>query len=430
MEVRLRAAEILYELERREAYLNILLRNKLPSYNLSLKEKHFITELVYGVTRWKETLDFLWKRFVKRDRLSLFGRILLRLVVYHVYFLKDTIIPIAVNEIVEIGKKKVPKEAGLINAVSRKIAMEKSNIDLNSMPEDIKYGIPKFILDEWYDYLGRTEAIKVSSWFSKPHNVVFRVNTLKTSKEELKYKLKERNIKVKDGYLIDQSLIVEEGLNWENLDLFKDGFFVIQSEASMLPSIILNPLPGERVADLCSAPGLKSTHLGELMKNKGKILSVDINKSRVNLINENARRLGISIIETMIEDVLNLPSSLDGVFDKVLLDAPCSGLGVIGHKPELKWRLTKEKIYELSNLQIRMLERAGRLLKKGGRLLYSTCTITWHENENVVLSFLQRNPEYRLVNFEFKKEFFPGIFRVLPYKYKTDGFFISLISRE
>lgn len=430
MEVRLRAAEILYELEKREAYLNILLRNRLPSYNLSLKEKHFLTELVYGVTRWKNTLDFLWNRFVKRDRLSLFSKVLLRLVVYHVYFLKDTIIPIAINEIVEIAKRKVPKEAKLINAVSRKIVNEKTNIDLHSLPIEIRYGIPNFILDEWYDYLGKAEAIKIASWFSRGHNLSIRVNTLKINKEDLKEKLRERNIKFQDGNLVDQALIIEEGIDWENLDLFKDGFFVIQSEASMLPSLILNPLPGEKVVDLCSAPGLKSTHLAELMKNKGKILSIDINKTRLKLVSENAKKMGISIIETLAEDVLSLPSSLDGIFDKVLLDAPCSGLGVISHKPEIKWRLSKDKIYELSKLQKEMLEKAVKLLKPRGRLLYSTCTLTWHENENVVLSFLQNHPEYKLMNFEFKKEVFPGIFRVLPYKYKTDGFFVCLIGRD
>lgn len=430
MEVRLRAAEILYELEKREAYLNILLRNRLPSYDLSLKEKHFITELVYGVTRWKNTLDFLWKRFIKKDKLSLFSKVLLRLTVYHVYFLKDTIIPIAINEIVEIAKKKVPKEAGLINAVSRKVVNEKANIDLNLLPIELRYGVPDFIFEEWSDYLGKAEAIKTASWLNRSHSLSIRVNTLKISKEKLKEQLKERNIRFQEGNLVDQALIIEEGMDWENLGLFKNGFFVIQSEASMLPSLILNPLPGEKVIDLCSAPGLKSTHLAELMKNKGKILSVDINKKRLNLVSKNAKRLGVSIIETMAEDVLNLPSSLDGTFDKVLLDAPCSGLGVISHKPEIKWRLSKDKIYELSKLQLKMLERAGRLLKQHGKLVYSTCTLTWHENENVVLSFLQIHPEYRFINFKFKDEIFPGIFRVLPYRYKTDGFFISLIGRD
>ena len=430
MEVRLRAAEILYDLERREAYLNILLRNRLPSYDLSLKEKHFITELVYGVTRWKITLDYIWSRFVRRDNLSLFSKVLLRLVVYHVYFLKDTILPVAVNEIVEIAKKKVPKEAKLINAVSRNIIREKNNLNLNSIPLHIRYGVPDFILEEWFDYIGRGEAVKALSWLNRSHNVSIRVNTLKISKKDLKEKLLERRIKFKDGNLVDQALIIEDGFDFERSDLFNEGYFVIQSEASMLPALILNPKPGNRVIDLCSAPGLKSTHLAELMKNQGKIISVDINKNRLRLVEENAKRLGISIIETFSQDVLNLPSSLDRSFDRVLLDAPCSGLGVISHKPEIKWRLKRDDIYNLSEMQVKMLERAGKLLKREGRMVYSTCTITWHENESVLLQFLQRNPEFKLVNFKYKGELFPGIMKVLPHKYNTDGFFIALIGYE
>ncbi|HOJ92205.1 MAG TPA: 16S rRNA (cytosine(967)-C(5))-methyltransferase RsmB [Dictyoglomaceae bacterium] len=430
MEVRFKAAEILYELEKREAYVNILLKTKLPSYNLSLKEKYFITELVYGVTRWKSTLDYIWKRFVKKDRLSLYAKILLRLVVYHTYFLKDTILPIVVDEVVEIAKIKAPKEKSVINAVSRNIIREKEYLDLVSMPWDIKYAMPNFILEEWEDYLGMAEAIKIASWSNRPYEISIRINTLKTNKEILKTELEKRGISAKDGYLTENSLILKNGVEWEKLDLFKGGFFVIQSEASMLPPLILDPKPGERVIDLCAAPGLKSTHIAEVMENKGKVVSVDINKNRSKLIEENSERLGISIIETLNMDALDLPNSFDSAFDKVLLDAPCTGFGVIRHKPEIKWRRNKEDIYELSELQLRLLEKAGKMVKKGGRILYSTCTLTWSENEGVVLKFLQNHPEFRLQKFHFKDEKYPGIFKVLPYKYKTDGFFISLLARE
>jgi len=285
-------------------------------------------------------------------------------------------------------------------------------------------------LEEWFDYIGRGEAVKALSWLNRSHNVSIRVNTLKISKKDLKEKLLERRIKFKDGNLVDQALIIEDGFDFERSDLFNEGYFVIQSEASMLPALILNPKPGNRVIDLCSAPGLKSTHLAELMKNQGKIISVDINKNRLRLVEENAKRLGISIIETFSQDVLNLPSSLDRSFDRVLLDAPCSGLGVISHKPEIKWRLKRDDIYNLSEMQVKMLERAGKLLKREGRMVYSTCTITWHENESVLLQFLQRNPEFKLVNFKYKGELFPGIMKVLPHKYNTDGFFIALIGYE
>ncbi|MEN2984793.1 MAG: 16S rRNA (cytosine(967)-C(5))-methyltransferase RsmB [Dictyoglomaceae bacterium] len=429
MEVRLRAGEILYKIEKREGYANLILRNSLPSLNLSLKEKKFITELVYGILRWQLTLDEIWKNYVKSpDSLTLWAKILLRMAVYHVYFIKNTRIPVAMNEIVEIAKIKAKKEKNLINAVLRRISSEKINID--NFPYYVKYSHPLWILEELEDYLGKDFAIKIAEWNNTPSFTTIRINPLKTNKEELKELFKKENIEVKDGHLVPQALIIEEGIPFENFHLFQEGFFTIQSEASMLTSIILEPKPNEKIADLCSAPGTKSTHLGELMKNEGEILSVDINKSRLALVEKNAKRLGINIIKTLNSDVLNLPDELNGTFDKVLLDVPCTGLGVLKHKPEIKWRRKKEDIYNLSRLQYSMLERAGKLLKKGGEILYSTCTLTWQENEWVVLSFLQKNPSFRFKPFTFNNKKFPGILRIIPFIYNTDGFFISLLKNE
>ncbi|MCX7846107.1 MAG: 16S rRNA (cytosine(967)-C(5))-methyltransferase RsmB [Dictyoglomaceae bacterium] len=429
MEVRLRAGEILYEIEKREGYANLILRSSLPSLNLSLKEKKFITELVYGILRWQLTLDEIWKGYVKYpDHLTLWAKILLRMAVYHVYFIKNTNIPMAMNEIVEISKIKSKKEKNLINAVVRKISSEK--ISIESFPLHIKFSHPSWILEELEDYLGEDYAIKIAEWNNSPSFVSIRINTLKTTKEEIKELFKKDNIEVKDGFLVPQGLIIEEGMSFENYHLFKKGFFTIQSEASILTSIILDPKPNEKVADLCSAPGTKSTHLAELMENKGEIFSVDINKSRLNLVEKNAKRLGINIIKTLNYDVLNLPEELNGTFDKVLLDVPCTGLGVLKHKPEIKWRREREDIYKLSKLQYSMLERAGKLLKKGGEILYCTCTLTWQENEGVVLSFLQKYPSFYFKPFTFNNKKFPGILRIIPFIYNTDGFFISLLKNE
>lgn len=429
MEVRLRAVEILYEIEEREGYANLILRKSLPSLNLSLKEKGFITELVYGILRWKLTLDEIWKIYVKNpENLSLWTKILLRMAVYHKYFLKNTTIPVAMNEIVEIAKIKTKKEKNLVNAVIRKITSD--NINIEKFPEDIRYSHPSWILNEWRDYLGEETALKISEWNNSPSFTTIRLNPLKTNKEELKKLLEKDRIKVRDGFLVPQSLILEQGFSFEDYSLFQEGYFTVQSEASMLTSIILDPKPREKVADLCSAPGTKSTHLAEIMKNEGEILSIDKNESRIKLINKNAQRLGINIIKTLNSDILELPESLNETFDKVLLDAPCTGLGVLKHKPEIKWRRKREDIYELSRLQYSLLERGAKLLKKGGGILYSTCTLTWQENEGVVLSFLQKNPSFSLKNFSFNDKIYPGIMRIIPYEFKTDGFFIALMRNE
>ncbi|MGB9856964.1 MAG: 16S rRNA (cytosine(967)-C(5))-methyltransferase RsmB [Dictyoglomaceae bacterium] len=426
MKVRLKAVEILYEIEKREGYANLILRKSLPSLNLSLKEKGFITELVYGILRWRLTLDEIWKVYVKNpESLSFWAKILLRMAVYHKYFLKNTTIPVAMNELVEIAKIKAKKEKNLVNAVIRKITSDNVNID--NFPEDVRYSHPSWILKEWEDYLGKETAFKIAQWNNSPSFITIRVNPLKTNKEELKRLLEGDGIKVEDGFFVSQSLILEHGISFEDYHLFQKGYFTIQSEASMLTSIILNPKPGEKVADLCSAPGTKSTHLAEIMKNEGEILSIDKNKSRVKLIKINAQRLGIDIIKVLNSDVLELPESLNGTFDKVLLDAPCTGLGVLKHKPEIKWRRKREDIYELSRLQLSLLERGVRLLRKGGEILYSTCTLTWQENEGVVLSFLQKNPSFFLKKFSFNDKIYPGIMRIIPYEFNTDGFFIALI---
>ncbi|PMQ01067.1 MAG: 16S rRNA (cytosine(967)-C(5))-methyltransferase [Dictyoglomus sp. NZ13-RE01] len=429
MRARLKAVEILYEIEKREGYANLMLRSFLPSLDLSQKEKSFITELVYGILRWQLTLDAVWKRFVKKpDDLSLWSKILLRMAVYHKYFLENTILPVAMNELVEIAKMKAKKEKNLINAVIRKIVNE--NYDFSNLPEDVKLSHPQWILDEWKEYLGDEIAIKIAEANNFPAPISIRVNKLKTNKEELKKLLEKDRIKYRDGLLVEDALIIENGFDFENYELFKKGYFTVQSEASMLTSLILNPKPGERVADLCSAPGTKSTHLAELMNNRGKIVSIDKNSTRIKLIEKNAKRLGISIIETLNMDVLSIPESLDGTFDKVLLDAPCTGLGVLRHKPEIKWRRKREDVYELSKLQLAMLKRAGKLVKRGGEILYSTCTLTWQENETVVLSFLKENINFKLKNFHFKDSLYRGFLKIIPYEYNTDGFFIALIKNE
>jgi 16S rRNA (cytosine967-C5)-methyltransferase len=429
MDVRLRASEILYKIEEKKGYANLILRKHLSSLNLSQKEKGFITELVYGILKWQITLDKIWERYIKNpNSLSPWAKILLRMIVYHKYFIKNTILPKALNEIVEIAKMKTKKEKNLINAVARKIVAENLNID--EFPEDIKYGHPSWILEELEDYLGKERAISIAKYNNLPSFISIRVNTLKTNKENLKRLLLEDNIKVRESLLYSNALIIEDGFSIEDYPLFKNGYFTIQSESSMLTSVILNPRPFEKVADLCSAPGTKSTHLAEIMENKGEIFSIDIHPSRIKLINKNAERLGINIIKTINMDVLQLPESFNNKFDKVLLDVPCTGLGVLRHKPEIKWRRNRDDIYKLSKLQYSLLERGAKLLKKGGSILYSTCTLTWQENEGVVLSFLQRNPIFYLDNFFLNGKKYNGIIRILPDEYNTDGFFISLIRNE
>jgi 16S rRNA (cytosine967-C5)-methyltransferase len=217
---------------------------------------------------------------------------------------------------------------------------------------------------------------------------------------------------------------------------FREGHFAVQDEASQMASLLLNPQPGERILDCCAAPGGKATHLAQLMGNQGELLAMDISSSKLPLIQESAARLGISIIRTRAADLLQSGAFPADAFDRILLDAPCSGLGVIRRNPEAKWRVTSEDIARLAAVQKNLLKNAIRMLKPGGKLLYSTCSTTPDENEGVVADFLSRRPDCVLENLneiypEYRELFTTeGMFRAWPHRHGMDGFFAALIRKK
>lgn len=250
--------------------------------------------------------------------------------------------------------------------------------------------------------------------------LTIRVNTLKTTKEELIKKLQEKNIEIQEIEMQQDFLIIKNLKNIENLKEFKDGLFTVQDASAGLTAIMLDPKENETILDACSAPGGKTTYIAELMKNKGEIYAWDIYPHRIKLVEENCKRLGIDIVKTKIQDASNLQnvSVVPGIIDNILLDVPCLGIGVIKRKPDIKWQRRKEDIEEITEIQYKILENCAKYLKENGTLIYSTCSILKEENENIISKFLQKNQ-----NFKIEEQV-----KILPDK-EHDGFYICKLKK-
>ena len=285
--------------------------------------------------------------------------------------------------------------------------------------------MPKWIVEE----LVKGNGIKIAEQICKNSNlkpnITIRVNRLKIAKKELIQKLEQKGIECKEPENEEMNtqdfLILSKVKNIENLQEFKDGFFTIQDLSAGQAAKILDPRPVEMVLDACSAPGGKTTYLAELMENKGKIKAWDIHEHRTKLVEQNANRLGINIIETQVKDATQYDKNLDEKFDKILLDVPCLGIGVIKRKPDIKWQRKPEDIEEITLIQRKILENCSKYLKKGGTLVYSTCSILKEENEEIVIKFLSENKQFEIDG--------ENMVNILPNKEK-DGFFICKIYRK
>ncbi len=412
----------LYDIEFKNTYSNLALKNILTK-DMTGKEKAFITELVYGVTRWKLTLDYIISKFskVKLKKLSKFTLLILRLGVFQIYFLNKVPESAAVNESVKLANKYAAKSKGFINGVLHSVIREKENIEFPKEKMDflsVKYSFPKEIIADLID-VPNIENLLDS--LNKEPRTTIRINTLKCDSLEI--------ANAEDSKLYSFAKYVK-GFDIANSKEYNDGKFIAQDIAAMMTSVALNPKPNDLCIDLCAAPGGKTTHLAELMGNKGKIFAFDIHPHKADIIRKNAKRMGIDIIEADTNDATVVMDELIGKADKVLADVPCSGLGIISRKPDIKWN--KEDIKNLPKLQMKILENAAKYLKVGGELVYSTCTLLKRENEDIILAFVKNNPEFEFVKVELPEPLDrknDGYITLYPHIDGTDGFFISKIKR-
>lgn len=436
------ALEALYKIDKEEAYSNIVLDELLNKNRnvLSNKDINFISELVYGVTTWKLTLDTIIQKYskIKIKKISPWVINILRMGAYQIVFLDKVPKSAAVNESVNLCKKYGGKSVGFVNAILRKV--EKSDyLELFEIKNDIEKiskttSMPEWIVKELNKEFNTEKVNEICKNSNLKPKITIRVNNLKTTKNELRKSLQSKEIEVEDG-IIEDFLYLKNVKNITNLDEYKKGLFTMQDESAGLTALVLNPKEGESILDCCSAPGGKTTYIAELMNNNGNIKAWDLYKHRLDKVQENSKRLGIDIIKTEENDATVLKEEYIEKFDKILIDAPCLGLGVIKRKPDIKWQRKFEDIEEISKIQEKILNTCSEYLKKGGILVYSTCSIVKSENDKIVEKFLKSEnfelEEINNINIENleNKITKKGIIKLYPSE-NMDGFFISKLIKK
>lgn len=445
------AMQVLLKVELNEAFSGLALNQALNAAELSKLDAGLATELVYGTIQRMNTIDFALSSRVKGwpKRVDPWVRALLRLSYYQLRWLERVPAHAVVAEAVNIAKRRGHAGiAGLVNGVLRGILRDGVEIKLPqslSAAERISlaHSHPEWLVERWIAAYGEEKAEEMCAANNEPPHASARANPLKATRDAMLAAMTEAGLSARPSPLSAQGIIVEKAGNLVHTDWFKSGSISIQDESSMLVAAVANPSPNMTVLDCCAAPGGKSTHLAELMRNKGKVLANDVHFHKEALIGQQAERLGLTCIETMVADALELPNRLrEASFDVVLLDAPCSGLGVIRRKPEIKWNKTSEDIDSLAALQLLLLDRVQSLVKPGGTLVYSTCTIAPEENEGTIERFLRDNPSFKLdANWPEEvleplkatgnlPEPFNGSVQLLPYMFGSDGFFIARLKRS
>ena len=428
------ALKILYKIDKEQAYSNLVLNEEIKQNRKKLTEKDIglISEIVYGVTTWRLTLDEIIKKYskIKLKKISPWILNILRMGTYQIIFLDKIPKSAAVNESVNLAKRYGhSSSSNFVNAILRKI--EKSDyeefLQITHNIERISKttSMPEWIIKELLKNNSIEDVEQICKNSNLKPQITIRVNNLKITKKDLIKKLEEKNIEYQEideeGNLTEDFLIIKKVKDIENLDLFKNGYFTIQDISAGMTAKILNPQPGDLVLDACSAPGGKTTYMAELMKNKGNIEAWDIHEHRTKLVEQNAKRLGIDIINTQVKDASIYDEKIKEKYDKILLDVPCLGIGVIKRKPDIKWQRKIEDIDEITRIQKIILEQCSKYLKQGGYLVYSTCSILKEENEDVILEFLNKNNDFEIVK--------NGEFNIKPDE-KKDGFYICKLYKK
>ena len=397
-----------------KAYVNKLLADTFKNKNIDNKDKGLINELVLGSIENRYLLDFIISQFskIKIKKMSVSVRNILEMGTYQLLFLDKIPDSAVCNESVKLAKKYANRSSGFINAVLRNISRNKYNIKYPDKTEDkigylsIYYSFPKWIVEKLVDQFGFKFCEDILKSSSKTYSPAIRANILKVPNDgngkvktdEFIDTLKSENINIIPNEDIQNCFWVDGKLDINNSKSYKNGLYTIQNPSSQLTAITLDPKPNEIVIDVCAAPGGKTTHIAELMKNKGRVLAFDIYQHKIDLINKSANRLGIDIIEAVKHDSSIFKPELVEYADRVLVDAPCSGFGVIHTKPDIKWHRNENDIKELIKIQEKILSVSSKYVKKGGTLVYSTCTILKDENEIQISKFLSENRDYKLIS--------------------------------
>ncbi len=413
------AVKALLKINTDSAYSNITLNSLFSESDASPMDKALATALVYGVLDRKITIDYVLSKFLKTPlkKVAPFTKEVLRTAVYQIMFMDKIPDSAAVDEAVKLVKaSKESRNSGFVNAVLRNILRAENLLPSGESLEDLSiiYSCPIAVIESFINDYGIENAKCLLEESLKSADITVRVNTVKTDVEEFEKSIGVESIKTD----IDGALILKSGIDVGKNKLYNDGLFYVQDLASQKAVSVLSPTPNARVLDMCAAPGGKSFTMALLMGNKGEIVSCDLYPQRVELIEKSAKRLGLDIIKTKVCDATVYDSSL-GEFDYILCDAPCSGLGVIRRKPDIKYKAFEE-FDSLCEIQLKILKNAVKYLKKGGKLLYSTCTLRKKENEDIINAFLSENKDFKC---EYSHTF-------MPHTDGTDGFYCALLTNK
>lgn len=434
------AFDILRRVESDSAYASVLIA-ALAEEELSREDLALAQELVLGVLRWRGSLDYFIERYSGRALrdFDLPVLIALRMGLYQLRYLTRIPQSAAVNESVNLVKRaRVRSASGLVNAVLRKGARllgEQAGQPVADPSEraSVELSHPRWMLDRWQSWLGEDQMRALALANNAAPVTAFRVNTLRVNAKDVIAALESEGLAVRESEFAPGAFVVEGGPARAVNEAARRGLIYVQDEASQLVSILLEAKRGDRVLDLCAAPGSKASHIAAMTDSKAWIVACDIHAHRLITLKATCRRLGIGSIDALCLDAAKaMPITANYTFDRVLVDAPCSGTGTLRSNPEIKWRLSPNDIARLAKLQLALIERAARLVASGGRLVYSTCSIEREENEDVVHRFLNSNSQFRLVEPNARAELITsdGFVRTFPHRHGTDGFFAAVFERE
>ena len=436
------------------AYAHLVVQNYLENSGLEKRDRSFALAIFYGVLEKLYTLDFYLKKYVSRDFQSLEPavRTILRMGAWQILYANSVPDFAAVKESVELLRIYSNEGAAKMgNAVLRTMskAVESQEISPEKEALDIRYSLPKELVGCFKKWFGTERAESILSSFTGVPTVSVRVNKLHIQPGQLSEKLSQESVATSSAVLLENAAltILLDGKNPNEIKAHQDGLFMIQDEGAMLAALIAAPQLENRVLDVCAAPGGKACHLAELMQNKGEIIALDIYPERVKKIQENAERLGIEIIKAQQGDAADAEMLADEIamssFDVVLADVPCSGLGLLRKKPDIRMNMTYEKMQEILPVQQKILAESSKFVRPGGVLIYSTCTINPNENIGQIKYFLEKNPEFTPVSFEeiitaemgekaeiHRDEARLGYITLLPDNDGCDGFFIAKMQRQ
>jgi 16S rRNA (cytosine967-C5)-methyltransferase len=418
------AVRVLAHREKTNLYVEQLLDRELAQHRLSAPDRGLCQELVFGITRWQRTLDWLLARKTGGRNQNVTIRFLVELGLYQMFWLQRIPDHAAVHETVELGKRLgFGARAGFLNAVLRGYARERDQTKL--LLEELKqsdpalgYSHPEWLVKRWEERWGREETLNLLQWNNSPAPVFARVNRLKTDFAGLEDRWRKEGFEFEERNYdwVEPQLVFELRSHppLAESESFQDGFFYVQDPSTLLAVEQLSPQPGETILDLCAAPGGKTTYIAQRMENRGRVVACDAQPGRLKLVQENCARLGVTCVETA-----NLPENGVQVI-RILVDAPCSNTGVLRRRVDLRWRVQAAEIARLRKAQLALLAQAAPLLKPGGVLVYSTCSMEPEENQEVAKEFLAAHPEFHL----------DAERQLLPFTDNVDGAYVARFKKQ